>query len=138
MVFMVCTLFIIFAKDLQKIAYELFQYSTLKKYDDIHSIYFDQKQAMVMIDTNAVCVEYGSKQYDLCRCLFSYPKKRWEYDELIEKNHMAENNHASKIFYDAALRLNHKIQTLIGTKLIIYENKTFQLNPMLLQKIIKQ
>lgn len=98
-------------------------------------IFFDKNTGTIYLDKTILKIEYGSKQFDLCRALFSRPGKRWEYDELLEKNHLTEDEQSTRMFYDAALNINQKIQQLLGDKLIVYDNKTYRINPAYLKKI---
>lgn len=105
------------------------------KYINPEKITFDKKYSQIILDKQNLAIDYGSKQYDLCKTLFSHPKKRWEHDELLEKNNMDEDTVSERVFYDAALKINNKVFNKIGIKLIIYKDKTFQINPALLPKI---
>lgn len=131
----------IFGREIKKAVQEktdqLLREVSIKKYLNPNSIIFDKKYSLLQCDSHSISIEYGSKQYDLCRSLFSFPKKRWELDEILEKNHMSDHDVNSRTFYDAMLRINNKVMSLIGIKLIMYENKTFRINPDLLPKIVK-
>lgn len=106
------------------------------KYINPDKIFFDKKYSQIILDKEIITIEYGSKQYDLCKTLFSSPQKRWEHDELLERNKM-DDEQSDRIFYDASLKINSRIFNRIGKKLIVYKDKTFQINPDLLSKISK-
>lgn len=106
------------------------------KYISPNKISFDKINSCILLDNYSIPFEYASIQYDLCKTLFVSPGKRWENDELLEKNRMDEDN-SQRVFYDASIRINNKIFDKIGTKLIIYKDKTYTINPDLLLKIVK-
>ncbi len=124
-------------KAVQETTEQLLREVNIKKYVNPDSIIFDKKYSLLQCDSHSIPIEYGSKQYDLCSSLFSSPKKRWELDEILDKNHMSDHDVNNRTFYDAMLRINNKVIDLIGIKLIVYENKTFRLNPALVPKIVK-
>lgn len=91
-------------------------------------IIFFKKEGAIIIDDKKVILPYASNQYYLCLSLFSNPKKRWELDELLEKfgEEMIANNWRK--VYDAMLSINKKV----GIKLIVHKDKTFLINPEIL------
>jgi len=91
-------------------------------------ISFLKKEGIILIDEKKIVLPYASNQYYLSMSLFSNPKKRWELDELLEKfgeDIIAQN---WRKVYDAMLSINKKA----GLKLIIHKDKTFLINPDLL------
>lgn len=132
---------IIFGQDLKKLiheaANELQEVLQKNKYISPEKISFDKKYSVIQLDDYSVPIEYGSKQYDLCKTLFSSPKKRWEHDEIFEKNHLHENDQKERTFYDASIRINNKMKQLLDQKLILYEDRTFCINPNFLSKVVR-
>lgn len=91
-------------------------------------ITFLKKEGTIMIDEKKIVLPYASNQYYLCLSLFSNPKKRWELDELLEKFGEEMTAQNWRKVYDAMLSINKKV----GIKLIIHKDKTFLINPELL------
>lgn len=98
-------------------------------------ISFDKKEGSLLFDDEEVVIPYATNQYYLCEALFSHPKKRWEIDELLEKFGEQDLSNWRKV-YDAMLIVNKKAGQMIDEKLIIARDKTYQLNPLLLPKIV--
>jgi hypothetical protein len=95
------------------------------------SIRFDSKQSLLLIDNNSLEVAYASNQYYLLRTLFSNPQKRFETDELLEEFGEINTKTDSRKVYDTMTNINKKVAGYIREKLIINQNKTYQLNPQL-------
>lgn len=100
-------------------------------------IFFDVNKSCIFIDDIIIKIEYASKQYEFCRLLIAYPKKRWEYDELMDKLGYNEEDAHDRTFYDLRGSINKKVDQIIGDDLISYENKTYYINPKLLGIIQK-
>jgi hypothetical protein len=88
-------------------------------------ISFDKKESYLSIDNKKIKIPYASNQYYLCEALFSNPLKRWEQDELLEKFGEDTNPEGWRKVYDSMLAINKKI----FFKLIIYEDRTYRINP---------
>lgn len=101
-------------------------------------IFFDELNNCIYLDDQKVKIEYASKQYDFCKILLQYPNKRWENDELQDKLGLTEEDVHGRTFYDLKEIINKKIYPVIGEKLIFYENKTYYINPDLVEKIVKK
>lgn len=100
------------------------------------SISFDPKSSVVKIDKETIDIPADTNQYYLLKALFSTPNKKWENDELVEKIEglgFGEGN--PRKFYDSAKAINHKLKHKIGTDLIIYKARAFQLTPEIASKI---
>lgn len=115
-----------------------FIYACLKKAycltsnsEEAKKIYFDQKQGLLSIDDNLIEIPYATNQYYLLKELFSNPSKRWETDELLDKYGELKTNEGARKVYDTMVNINRKVEGYIHGKLIISQNKTFQLNPNL-------
>lgn len=100
-------------------------------------IIFDIEKSCIFIDDRIIKIEYASKQYEFCKLLITYPKKRWEYDELMDKLGYNEEDAHDRTFYDLRGTINKKVDQIIGADLISYENKTYYINPNLLGIIQK-
>jgi hypothetical protein len=103
--------------------------------EKITSIHFSKAKSTVTINDQPLHFTYASNQYVFCATLFSAPKKKWENDELLEKLGEAHSTDGWRKMYDAMTSINKKAHTLIQPKLIITNNKTFQINPDLVGKI---
>lgn len=108
------------------------------KYLNPKRISFDEKGSCLYFDDQSVKIEYATKQYDFCKILFLHSKKRWENDELQEKLGLNEEDVHERTFYDLKEIINKKIYPILGKKMILYENKTYYINPDLVEKIIKK
>ncbi len=97
----------------------------------VESISFDSKNSVLHINDANIAIPYATNQYELCKAVFSAPTKRWELDELLELFGDAENLNNWRKVYDATLALNKRA----GTKIVVYKDKTFRLNPDLTSKL---
>lgn len=131
----------IFGQDLKKMLEakinEALTETNKTKFINPKRIAFDKKYSCIVLDEETIPIEYGSKQFDLCKTLFSSPQKRFEHDELLERNKLSDEEIGKRTFYDAVLRINNKIEPILGVKLIIYKDKTYHINSNLLSKIKK-
>lgn len=98
-------------------------------------IQFSKKDCTMELNDEKIIFTYASNQYYLCVALFSSPRKKWEIDELLEAFGEQHTTGGWRKIYDAASSINKKVQQIIHTKLIITNNKTFQINPVLIEKI---
>ncbi len=109
----------------------------LQQFDstDLQTICFLKKDCTIVIGDHRIRFAYASNQYYLCQALFSAPRKKWETDELIEK--FGEHHDAAswRKVYDAAAAVNKKVGSVMNDKLIVTNNKTYQINPTLSNKI---
>lgn len=94
---------------------------------EISKIWFDEKQCMLYIDKNQIEIPYSTNQYYLLRALFSNPSKRWETDEILDEFGELQVINTRKV-YDAMVNINKRVTGYIQDKLIINQNKTYQLN----------
>ncbi len=94
-------------------------------------IKFDEKESKINANGKQIKIPYAKNQYYLCKALFSKPKKRWENDELLEEFGIdIEGSKIKRQAYDAMIAINEKVEKAIDIRdLILYENKTFRLNP---------
>ena len=60
--------------------------------------------------------------------LFSKPTKRWETDELLDRFGEDPELENGRKVYDAMISVNKKVSKVIPLKLILNQNKTYQLN----------
>lgn len=95
-------------------------------------IEFDKKNSQIIVEGVVFKIPYASNQFYLCDAIFSVPKKRWENDELLGR--MGDNNTtATRKIYDAYLALNKRFDF----DLVNYQNKTYMLNPDLIDFLNK-
>jgi hypothetical protein len=83
------------------------------------------------VDDVAYPIAFATNQYYLCEALFAFPKKRWETDELLDRFGSDVENKNSRTLYDTVLALNRKFLW----RLISYKDKTYQLNPELIDRL---
>jgi hypothetical protein len=95
------------------------------------SIEFNKKESYISINGEKIEIPYATNQYYLCAALFGNPSKRWEQDELLEKFGEDPDSFGARKIYDTAIAINKKLEI----KLILYKDKTFRINPELLNLI---
>ncbi|HSW97760.1 MAG TPA: hypothetical protein VLF89_08095 [Candidatus Saccharimonadales bacterium] len=105
----------------------------IKKKHIVDHIAFDKKSGTIILDDHEIHIPYATNQYYLCEALFSAPKKRWEVDALLEKFGEQDLTNWRKV-YDAMLIINKKVMPIIDNKLIVAQEKTYQINPVLASK----
>lgn len=105
-----------------------------EKLPEVNHILFNKTDSILLLDTTEIVIPYATNQYYLCEALFSHPKKRFETDELLERFGEHDFSNTRKV-YDAMLMVNKKVTPILGTRLIIAKEKTYQINPSLLSKI---
>lgn len=93
-------------------------------------IWFDDKQCTLNVDQISIEIPYSTNQYYLLQALFSNPVKRWETDELLDRFGEIKYTKTRKI-YDAMVNINKRVIGYVQDKLIINQNKTYQLNQKL-------
>jgi hypothetical protein len=106
---------------------------------DIHKlnvISFNKKESALYINDSLIPITYASNQYYLCLILFSAPKKKWELDEIQDK--IGDPNTTWRKTYDAMNSINKKTDKYLQSKLVVTNNKTFQINPKLASKVVKR
>jgi hypothetical protein len=94
-------------------------------------IRFDTKQSLLFIDNQQIEFAYATNQYYLLRSLFANPLKRFETDELLEQFGEVNTQSDGRKVYDTMTNINKKVAGYLREKLIINQNKTYQLNPKL-------
>jgi len=104
----------------------------IEKNPVVKKVVFNEKNGMLVVDGVAIEIPYATNQFYLLQMLFSHPSKRLETDELLERfgEHISPNN--NRKVYDAMTSINKKVLKIIPLKLIINQNKTYQLNPKVL------
>ena len=95
------------------------------------SLSFDRKKPAIIADEILYPIAYASNQYYVCDALFSQPKKRWETDILLDRMGEKADSKNSRTLYDTVLALNKKFLW----RLVVYKDKTYQLNPDLLSRL---
>lgn len=99
----------------------------------LKSISFDRKSSAIKLNNDTIHIPYASNQYYLCEAIFSAPRKRWERDELMDKFGIKETSQGWRTIYDASLAINKKL----SLKLIHHQDKTFMMNPSLVDIVQK-
>lgn len=102
---------------------------------EITAISFSPKDAVLTVNDRSIKLTYATNQYCLCKAIFSAPKKRWENDELIEKFGEELNSNTWRKVYDAHAAINNKVAKIMKPELITINNKTYRLNPKLVEKL---
>lgn len=106
--------------------------------EDIANIEIDKNSHQIKINDHVVKFAYATNQYYLCLALFNSPKRKWESDELLDKLGEAINRDSWRKLYDAMNGINKKAEAIIGFKLILTSNKTYYLNPIIVNQVIKR
>jgi hypothetical protein len=102
----------------------------------IRKISFLKNESILQIDETKIPIAYASNQYYLCEAVFTHPQRRWETDELLEMFGEEIIGVNWRKVYDAMAMVNKKASSILGTKLIINRDKTYQLNPDLASKAV--
>lgn len=95
---------------------------------------FNKQSGALTIDAHVISFPKDSIQFFVCRAIFSYPKKPWEVEELLETIGETNTSHWRKV-YDAASLINKKSSQFLPVKLVELKDKTYQLNPQLLSSL---
>lgn len=104
---------------------------------EVKQIIFDKKTHTLTINDQSVKIAYASNQYYMCEALFSATKKKWEADELLDRFGVELDRNGWRKIYDAMTGINSKASSIIASKLIVNSNKTYRINPVFVDKIIK-
>lgn len=91
-------------------------------------ISFNSRESALYIDENKIQIAYATNQYYLLKTLFSNPPKRWETDQVLDKFGEFKTRTDSRKVYDTMNNINKKVEGYLKQKLIINQNKTYQLN----------
>lgn len=110
------------------------EYNSAGKKEIVNHIAFDKKSGILSLEKETIELPYATNQYYLVETLFSAPKKRWETDKLLEKFGEVDSYNWRKV-YDAMTIVNKKVSEFMDDKLIIVKDKTYQLNPQLIDKL---
>lgn len=115
---------------------KMFNVRTLLKQAESHeftpqSIIFMQKEGKLQLNEETMDIPVDSHQHKLLQALFNKREKTWNQEELLEYFHESGNQENSRKIYDAMLAVNKKA----GFKLIIYKEKTYKIEPSLIDRI---
>jgi hypothetical protein len=106
-------------------------------------LYFDEKNCKIVFRGKSLLVPYSTIQYEICKLLFSNTKKRWFEDELLEKlpkdtfeNEKKTYSYANESdcrevhrkIYDAIRLINNKSNNIFKFKLVLLQERTYQIN----------
>lgn len=89
---------------------------------------FDKRAGELYLDTHVVSFPLDSNQYRLLRAVFSNTKKHWAAGEILA----SPGGSSWRKVYDAMTLVNKKAGQHLPVKLIELRDKTFSLNPRLL------
>lgn len=92
------------------------------------SVTFNAEEGVLLINDKSYSIPLNSHQYKILHALFSAPNKIWQQSELFERFHEDGTQENTRKIYDAMLAINKKS----GFKLILYKEKTYQLDQNLL------
>lgn len=104
---------------------------------------FDQDTGLLYLGDKKMEAPVKTKQYYICKILFSRPNKNWENDEIIDRlpEHALEtealdmygpgNNMKKKarMIYDSIRLINEKARKIFGVEAILIQGKTYRINP---------
>lgn len=99
-----------------------------------HEINFSATSGILMVDEISIRIPYATNQFYLLQKLFSNPSKRYETDQLLIQIGEFSASEKSRKIYDAMISVNKKVSKVIPIKLIMNQNKTYQLNHEILIK----
>jgi hypothetical protein len=96
------------------------------------TIAFDDKASVLILDDNKIKIPYATNQFYFLKSIFSNSSKRWETDELLEKFGELEMKQGNwRKVYDTMVGINKKVENILPVKLVVNQDKTYQLNPEL-------
>jgi len=106
---------------------------------------FDKDTGIVYLTERKMEIPVKSKQYYICKLMFSKPNKNWENDEIMDKlppeileveaGDMYDNpdtdiiRKRARMIYDSIRLLNEKSNKFFGLNLILLQGGTYRINP---------
>ena len=107
---------------------------------------FDKDMGIISLGDKKLDVPIRTKQYYICKVLFSKPNKTWENDEIIDKLPPEAieieagdtyefdpgdntDQKRARMIYDAIRSLNEKGKPLFGSDVILLRGGTYRVNP---------
>ena len=106
---------------------------------------FDQDTGLIYLGDKKMEVPVKTKQYYICKVLFSKPNKNWENDEIMDRlpAHALETEaldtyeplggndlrKKARMIYDAMRLLNEKASKIFGYEVVLIQGKTYRINP---------
>lgn len=99
------------------------------------TISFNATESFIQLDGERLPVPADSYQHDVCKAIFSSPKKKWEAGDLLEKMGYEFGEGNRRKAYDAAMAINKRVREKIGVDLILYRSKVYQINSEVASKI---
>ena len=102
------------------------------KNQSLPHIAFNETTGILSVDTQEITIPYATNQFYLLQALFHKPSKRWETDELLKKFGVDDGYTNARKVYDAMVKINNKVQRFTPHKLVLNQNKTYQLNTSLI------
>lgn len=111
---------------------------------------FDQDTGLIYLGDKKMEVPVKTKQYYICKVLFSKPNKNWENDEIVDRLSSTgilegstaetadtydaeldvdEMKKKARAIYDAVRLLNEKAKHVFGYEVVLLQGKTYRINP---------
>lgn len=106
---------------------------------------FDQDTGLIYLGDKKMEVPVKTKQYYICKVLFSKPNKNWENDEIMDRlpEHALETEaldtyeslggndlrKKARMIYDAIRLLNEKSNGIFSYDVVLIQGKTYRINP---------
>lgn len=106
---------------------------------------FDQDTGLIYLGDKKMEVPVKTKQYYICKVLFSKPNKNWENDEIMDRlpEHALETEaldtyeslggndlrKKARMIYDAIRLLNEKANGVFSYDVVLIQGKTYRINP---------
>lgn len=103
---------------------------------------FDKDTGLIYLGDKKMEIPVKTKQYYICKVLFSKPNKNWENDEIVDnmpeailenfepgtsfEDKMSRN---ARMIYDAIRLLNEKANKIFAGDLVLTQEKTYRINP---------
>ncbi|MGE5041867.1 MAG: hypothetical protein ACM3IJ_03105 [Candidatus Levyibacteriota bacterium] len=95
------------------------------------NISFSGKTGILNLAETEIKIPYATNQYYLLTTLIKKPARRFETDELLDIFGDNDQGKNWRQVYDAMVKINRKVYAKLGKKLIVVQNKTYQINPVL-------
>lgn len=107
---------------------------------------FDKDTGLLYLYDKKIEIPVKTKQYYICKVLFSRPNKNWENDEVIDRLPPAvlesealdmyessigndDMKKKARMIYDAIRLLNEKGRKIFGSDIVLIQGKTYRINP---------
>ncbi len=124
----------VYRHDIRDIIEERLATLTSPRYIEVKRITFEpQSNSITVNGVQHIEIPPDSYQHDICAVLFKNPRKSYDVFDLSDAlGERDEGKNVKRRIYDAVEAINAKGKTLIGTKLIVYKDKKYFINPSFL------